>query len=588
MKQSIVELIAGDLSADVVSLVEKTLAGKVLSAIQEQKREVALQAYGSLKEYFGGDDLPEFVDSDDNAYAVFFQNALKKFGVNGPNDFQDEQSKQKFFDYVDQNWKAQGLNAGAPSGGNFELGTQTQLPTPAAKPMAPVQPGAGVQQMPAKPMAKRKPMGAQPTDLENPDDASVAGMAPASPTINKQAPMTSDGDDPELDAQMGGNPNDPDGDGDDDSTPEGDTDHDFQSDPNDPNAGDDELSPDGGTDENGLPIEGGDDQNPNLEIGDDDQVDAQQSPDFSNEPEDEKGLGAVDQNGGGDDDLDSAFDDEDAYSVDHSDFLGGGDDDDDSDGGGGGGDEDQDGMSNGDQDEGGFGGGDDDSDGSDDDDDSDEDDSDDSDDDQSDDDSDDDGSDDSDDSDDDSDQDPDLEVGDDDSDEDSAPAPAKKKPFGEALKATSYSRKERKAAKTPMRQAGKKASRFHEAFNGMVADNAEDAQFVVEKLTAFDHMKHKLKGDQTLSPEKKKLKMASLSGAQKKMGYVQKQLDQIRAQRDGMLKNLAKQRSAIKADPNKDPEQKKVALKTLAQMAQTNRKHFKDQALKVKSIHVAA
>jgi len=41
----------------------------------------------------------------DNEYQKFFKSAMKKFGIESPEDFKSESEKKKFFDYVDKNWK---------------------------------------------------------------------------------------------------------------------------------------------------------------------------------------------------------------------------------------------------------------------------------------------------------------------------------------------------------------------------------------------------------------------------------------------------------------------------------------------------
>ena len=40
-------------------------------------------------------------------YEEFFQAALKKFGVESPDDFKTDEKKKEFFDYVDKNWKGE-------------------------------------------------------------------------------------------------------------------------------------------------------------------------------------------------------------------------------------------------------------------------------------------------------------------------------------------------------------------------------------------------------------------------------------------------------------------------------------------------
>lgn len=43
---------------------------------------------------------------EDNAYQEFFQKALSKFGVNSPADFDSDEEKKEFFNYVDKNYSA--------------------------------------------------------------------------------------------------------------------------------------------------------------------------------------------------------------------------------------------------------------------------------------------------------------------------------------------------------------------------------------------------------------------------------------------------------------------------------------------------
>lgn len=39
-------------------------------------------------------------------YQAFFQKALKKYGVKSPSEFDSDEKKKKFFDYVDKNWES--------------------------------------------------------------------------------------------------------------------------------------------------------------------------------------------------------------------------------------------------------------------------------------------------------------------------------------------------------------------------------------------------------------------------------------------------------------------------------------------------
>jgi hypothetical protein len=43
---------------------------------------------------------------EDDAYKKFFQSALDKFGVSSPADFDSDEKKKEFFNYVDKNYSA--------------------------------------------------------------------------------------------------------------------------------------------------------------------------------------------------------------------------------------------------------------------------------------------------------------------------------------------------------------------------------------------------------------------------------------------------------------------------------------------------
>ena len=40
-------------------------------------------------------------------YKAFFNAALKKFGVSSPADFDSEEKKKEFFDYIEKNYKGE-------------------------------------------------------------------------------------------------------------------------------------------------------------------------------------------------------------------------------------------------------------------------------------------------------------------------------------------------------------------------------------------------------------------------------------------------------------------------------------------------
>ena len=44
---------------------------------------------------------------EENEYQEFFKKALEKFGVSSPADFDSEEKKKEFFDYIDKNYKGE-------------------------------------------------------------------------------------------------------------------------------------------------------------------------------------------------------------------------------------------------------------------------------------------------------------------------------------------------------------------------------------------------------------------------------------------------------------------------------------------------
>ncbi len=430
MDTSLINLLTKDHSSEVTSLFETFLSKKALQKVQECKRVTGKMTYGTFLEYFGTDETPAFMDDTDNLYVDFFKHALQKFGVNGPQDFQDVKQKQQFFDYIDKNWQAQDFlttNQQLP-GSTQDAGTQTNLPQQA------------VQNQQKQDL---------PTNPSQGDDASVATMAPSGPSINQQQPLTKDGDDPSLDGKEIDN---------------------------DPNS-DDDLSNDDNL------------QNP--------------QDDNSN--------------------LDSDFDDEDAYTVDQSDLDNDGkynepadykkdvDNPDDSDD-----------LSN--------------------------------------------DSNSSDDTNTEKDKDPSSNLsGNDDSSDDSD--------LSDDSDDDSKDKKDDDLSK-----------KFKKIKEDFISDNVKDYLFIVEMDQLLKQAQEQLP---TLEkePEEHQQQSTQINNGSKKLKYVQKQLDQVKFHRNSLLTQLRRQRKAIKTDSTKSTEQKQIALKTLADMAKKNRDHFKNHAMEIKRMH---
>lgn len=48
----------------------------------------------------------KIVEQEDSEYDKFFKKAMDKFGVSSPDEFESDEKKKEFFDYVDKNWDA--------------------------------------------------------------------------------------------------------------------------------------------------------------------------------------------------------------------------------------------------------------------------------------------------------------------------------------------------------------------------------------------------------------------------------------------------------------------------------------------------
>ena len=48
----------------------------------------------------------EEIEEKDTEYQKFFRKALKKFGVKDPSEFESDEEKKKFFDYIDKEYES--------------------------------------------------------------------------------------------------------------------------------------------------------------------------------------------------------------------------------------------------------------------------------------------------------------------------------------------------------------------------------------------------------------------------------------------------------------------------------------------------
>tara|TARA_Y100000004_G_scaffold120600_2_gene135560 strand:- start:231 stop:533 length:303 start_codon:yes stop_codon:yes gene_type:complete len=92
-EQAIINAIAVDELAEAKEMINQRLLEKVADRIEELKNNITL--------------LPEAEQNEeDTEYQKFFRKALEKFGVDSPADFESEEKKKEFFDYVDKEYKA--------------------------------------------------------------------------------------------------------------------------------------------------------------------------------------------------------------------------------------------------------------------------------------------------------------------------------------------------------------------------------------------------------------------------------------------------------------------------------------------------
>ena len=94
--QKIIDAIENGKLADASDYINDILLSRIGAALEERKTELG-------ETLIKGVDVQEEEDSE---YDRFFRAALKKFGVSSPADFDSEEEKKKFFNYVDKNFKA--------------------------------------------------------------------------------------------------------------------------------------------------------------------------------------------------------------------------------------------------------------------------------------------------------------------------------------------------------------------------------------------------------------------------------------------------------------------------------------------------
>ncbi len=75
-----------------------------MSGLYEDMGHLLSRYYEINESHEDGEHEPK--SGDKEAYRKFFQVALSKFGVDSPDEFESDEDKKAFFDYVDKNWEA--------------------------------------------------------------------------------------------------------------------------------------------------------------------------------------------------------------------------------------------------------------------------------------------------------------------------------------------------------------------------------------------------------------------------------------------------------------------------------------------------
>ena len=83
-------------------LVNDDLLSRVAVKIDERSRSLANTAFDNNKV----EEVETVNEEEDTEYEKFFRKALKKFGVSDPSEFDSDEKKKEFFDYIDKNYKS--------------------------------------------------------------------------------------------------------------------------------------------------------------------------------------------------------------------------------------------------------------------------------------------------------------------------------------------------------------------------------------------------------------------------------------------------------------------------------------------------
>lgn len=80
---------------------------KIKEVFTNKKIKIKMAAKKEFENLGLAEELEFISEEKQSEYTKFFQAALKKFGVNSPEEFESETKKKEFFDYVDKNWTSE-------------------------------------------------------------------------------------------------------------------------------------------------------------------------------------------------------------------------------------------------------------------------------------------------------------------------------------------------------------------------------------------------------------------------------------------------------------------------------------------------
>lgn len=93
-ERAIIDAISLDELSEARQMIADNLMTRVSARLEDLKGNIRIL-----------EDVEE-LEEKDTEYEKFFRKALKKFGVNDPSEFESDEEKKKFFDYIDKEYES--------------------------------------------------------------------------------------------------------------------------------------------------------------------------------------------------------------------------------------------------------------------------------------------------------------------------------------------------------------------------------------------------------------------------------------------------------------------------------------------------